>query len=315
MNIFKQLLSVLLVSITVQCVAGEKIDQSLPTNEVNNVNIENLRGQVTIVGWDQQQVSVQGQLDDKTEKFIFEQHGSQINIKVVMPHHFNNGWNDKGSVLTIHMPFNVRMSFSGVSSDVNIDNLSKGVEVKTVSGEIIGSRLTKHVELRTVSGNIKTSKLSGKIQLVTVSGDIDDNDSAGRLQIKAVSGEIESRSGASEVFVKTVSGEIDLNLTGVDELEVSTVSGNSRAKLQLNDSGLVKLSSISGDLRVKFQQSIAANFRLTANAGGDLVNKLTSDKAVEAKYGPSSKLNFATGDGNGSVRASTVSGSIHVSGG
>ena len=313
MRFFTHIFIILILGITTQCFAAETIDQSLPASDVSSVNIENLRGLVTVIGWDKQQIQVQGELDEQAEKFIFEQQGAQVNIKVVMPHQSRGHWQGDGSELTINMPTSVRMTFSGVSSDVVLQNLAQGVEAKTVSGNIKASALSRHIELGTVSGDIKANDMSGKIQMGTVSGDIEDTGSEGRLQLQAVSGNVESDSSAKEVVVNTVSGNIDLNLHLVDELEISSVSGNSQAQMQLNDNGTVKLSSVSGDLRVQFQQQIQANFRLTANAGGELINKLTSDKAKHAKYGPGSKLNFSTGNGNSSVRASTVSGNIRVS--
>ncbi|WDE04647.1 DUF4097 family beta strand repeat protein [Thalassomonas viridans] len=314
MKVFQYILPVLLTSLTIPALAGEKIDKVLPASGDSNISIESPNGDVRITGWDKAQVSVKGELDDQAEDFIFRQNGSLIEMKVVMPHNSNNRWNEEGSDLTIFVPKDARVSFGGVSSDVKLVNLHRNIEVKTVSGDLKGENLTNHVELATVSGHIKTKQLSGKLNLSTVSGDIKDNDSSGRLQLKAVSGDIKSRSKASEVLVKSVSGEVDLNLDEVDELEISTVSGDVESGLMLKDSGIVKLSSISGDMEIKFQKDVQASFRLNASAGGELINKLTSDKAIEAKYGPGAKLQFATGNGNGSVRASTVSGNIKLSG-
>ena len=313
MNIFQKTIIVILASLTWQVSAGEMVDKSLSAEGVNSVSIENLRGKVTIIGWDKKEVSVKGELDKKAERFIFEKHGSNIKIKVVMPHQSNHGWNDKGSNLTINMPKGSRMNFSGVSTDVILQNLMTSSEVNTVSGNIKAANLKKHVELSTVSGNVSSENLSGKIRLSSVSGDIDDKNSQGRLILKVVSGEIESTSSASEVFVNNVSGSIELSLSKTDELEVSTVSGDLNCKLSLNDSGVIKLSSVSGDMDMRFQSDVQASFRLNASAGGDLENDLTSDKAKHAKYGPSSKLYFQTGSGAASVKASTVSGTIKVS--
>ncbi|WP_281559444.1 DUF4097 family beta strand repeat-containing protein [Thalassomonas sp. RHCl1] len=312
MKVFQYILPVLLTSLALPALAGEKIDKVLPASGDSNISIESPNGEVSITGWDKDQVSVKGELDDNAEGLTFEQKGSLIEIKVMMPHNSNNRWNEQGSDLTIFVPKNARVSFGGVSSDVTLAELTRNVDVKTVSGDLTGENLSNHVELLTVSGHIKVKGLSGKVQLSTVSGDIRDKASSGRLQLKAVSGDIKSQSEASEVQVTSVSGEIELNLAQVDELAISTVSGDVEGQLNLNDSGLVKLSSVSGDMALKFQPDVQASFRLKANAGGDLVNKLTSDKAVEAKYGPSSKLEFVTGNGNGSVRGNTVSGNIRV---
>lgn len=290
--------------------AGEKVDEHLGSDGVNTVTIENLSGEVTIIGWDKTSVTVKGELDDKAKRLIFEQVGNTINIKVDLPNHGNR--TSKGSELTIHMPTNMRMNFEGVSSDVEVRNLNKNVVVKTVTGDINARKITENIELSSVSGTIKTSLLDGKINLSTVSGDIEDENSSGRLQLQAVSGEIKSDSKANEVFVNNVSGNTELQLAEVDELRISTVSGNTEVSLFLQQNGVVKASSVSGEVELDFQNDVAADFRLKSNAGGDLINKLTKHKADRAKYGPSSKLYFQTGNANSSVRVSTVSGDVVV---
>jgi DUF4097 and DUF4098 domain-containing protein YvlB len=292
--------------------AGEQVEQSMALNSANSVSIENLRGNVTIIGDDGDTVSVEGELDDKAQGFVFEQSGTRIRIKVEMPHNMHNSWNEKGSDLTIKIPEHVRVSFKGVSSNVDIRQFTDSVEIQTVSGDIVAEDLQKQIELITVSGNIDSKNLAGKIRLSSVSGDIDDRSSSGRAQLKTVSGELRSNSTATEVNVNSVSGDIELHLAAVDELNVSTVSGEFESKLTLNDNGFIKMSSVSGDLKLDFKNDVQASFNLKTNAGGDIVNRLSSAKAKRAKYGPSAKLSFETGNGKGSVRASTVSGHIEV---
>ena len=313
MKLLQNGLILLLASTAWIAAAGEMVDKRLAAEDVNSISIENLRGEVTIVGWDKKEVRVKGELDEKTERFIFEKDGSHIKIKVEVPHNNHRSWSNDGSTLVINMPKESKMNFSGVSTDVIVKNLITSSEVHSVSGDIKADNLHEHVELSTVSGNVSSANLSGKIRLSSVSGDIKDQDSSGRLTLKVVSGEIESHSTANEVYVNNVSGSVELTLDKIDELEISTVSGDVDSQLSLNNSGMVKLSSVSGDMDMRFKNDVQANFRLNASAGGDLENKLTKDKAKRAKYGPSSKLYFQTGSGSASFKASTVSGTIKVS--
>jgi len=295
-------------------VAGEKIEQSLALNGATHVNVENMMGEVTMIGWGKDQVSVHGELAEKANGLIFERSGTYINIKVDMPRHMNNGWHDNGSMLDIKLPQQVKLSFNGVSSDVDVRNIMESVDIRTVSGNIHARNLTQRIELNSVSGDIASRDLSGEVALSTVSGDINDENSTGSLHIKSVSGRLSSESSANEVFANSVSGEIDLELAKTDELSVSTVSGDVKVRLALNDDGLLKMSSVSGDININFTNEVEASFRLKSNASGDLINRLTSDKAVKAKYGPSSKLYFKTGSANASVKGSTVNGRIKISG-
>ena len=55
-------------------------------------------------------------------------------------------------------------------------------------------------------------------------------------------------------------------------------------------------------------------FKLDANAGGDIENKLTGQKAEKSKYGPRRSLEFSLGQGEGSVEMTTVSGDLTLEG-
>lgn len=304
--------AIALTAISLQSFAGEKVDKSLSVDGATNISVENLRGKVKILGWDKSEVLVSGEIDDKAERFVFEKDGSFIKVKVVMPHHMKGSWHEKGSNLVINVPRELRLDFSGVSTDVIVEGLTRSTEVKSVSGNINVDSLSDLIEVSSVSGDINSENLSGKIHLSSVSGDIDDKNSQGRITLKAVSGHLNTETNASEVFVNTVSGEIDMKVGEVDELIISTVSGDVDGELSLNTNGLVKMSSVSGDIDLGFTNDVQASFRMKSNAGGDLVNKITDDRAKHAKYGPSSKLYFETGNGKASVKASTVSGRLKV---
>ncbi|GHE93999.1 DUF4097 family beta strand repeat-containing protein [Thalassotalea profundi] len=311
-NVIKLVLLLMALVSTISY-AGDSVNKTLALNGASKVVIENQRGKVNIIESNDENVSVQGELDDKAQAFIFEHSGATIIIKVEMPNNQRSWRNDNGSNLTIKIPNHVRVSFSGVSSDVNIEGFKQGVDIKTVSGEITASHLNNIIDINSISGDIESKALSGKIQISTVSGDLEDKNSSGRVFIKSVSGGVRSKSNASEILVETVSGDIDLKLAAVDELDISTVSGDNQTYLSLNENGSVKLSSVSGDFDIKFANNIEANFRLKTNAGGSIENMLTLDKAERGKYTPNEKLNFTTGNGNGSVKATTVSGDIKLS--
>jgi DUF4097 and DUF4098 domain-containing protein YvlB len=314
MKNYHRIMILLLALTSFITLAGEQVNKQLPAGNAKDIRIENLRGSVVIEGWDQGIVSVKGELDDKAKAFVFEKKGSEIVIKVVMPKHITNlDWIKNGSALVVKVPDSMRLTFKGVSSNVRVKSLTRSSKVKTVNGDIDAEDLSGHVELFSVNGNIKSKNLRGKIELSTVSGDIKDEASKGKLFIKAISGSVSSNSLASEVKAKCVSGSINLTLTNIDQLAMSTVSGEVSADLFLNASGIVKMSSVSGDIALKLLNNSQAKFSFSANAGGDIVNKLTADKAVRGKHHASTKLNFVTGDGSGSVRGSTVSGTIKIS--
>ncbi len=294
-----------------QSLAAIEVAESLPSDNVTNVSINNHSGLINVVGWNKDKISVTGTLDDDAEKLIFEQKGAQVLIKVEYPRMDN--WSADGSKITVFMPKNIRMKSSSISSDIHLSNLHGGVEVRTVSGDVLAKNVTQRVELNSISGNINSDKLSGKISLSAVSGDINDTDSTGRLEIRSVSGEVIINSQAKEVFFNNVSGQSQLNLAEVIELRIRTVSGDLAAKLTLNEKALLKASTVSGDLAFTFQKGVDAGFSLKSSVGGDIDNNITQLKAEHDEYGPGAELNFQTANGSALVRVSTVSGNIEVS--
>ncbi|WP_448213712.1 DUF4097 family beta strand repeat-containing protein [Colwellia sp. MEBiC06753] len=293
--------------------AGEVIDEQMSASDVSVINIENIRGSVTINGSDNNEITAVGELGEHAKKFVFERSGNMVLIKVDYESHKYHGSNNRdGSHFTVTMPKNVRMNFESISADVMVTNLNGSAEVKTVSGNINATNVTESINFNTVSGDIDTNNLSGKVRLSTVSGDIDDKNSSGRLKLKVVSGEIKTHSQAREVSLGAVSGDIDFRLNEVDDLMISNVSGNVKGSLTLLDHGEVKMSGVSSDIALEFQDGVNADFRLNASAGGDIVNRITRDKATRAKYGPSSELDFVAGSGTATVRGSVVSGEIKV---
>ncbi|REL25301.1 hypothetical protein DXX93_01175 [Thalassotalea euphylliae] len=291
--------------------AGERVDQSLSAEGLSLVNVENMRGSVKIIGSDDDEVSVTGELGDRVDRFIFEKNGNMLRLKVVYRSTRRSN-NSDGSHLTLTMPKSLRMNFEGVSTEVEVSELDSHVEVKTVSGDILAKQLSDNIELSTVSGDIDSYDLAGKIRLSTISGKIDDRNSSGRLRLKAVSGDLETRSSAQQVSLSVVSGDIEFELGEVEELAIASVSGDASGSLTLMNHGEVKVSGVSSDIALAFNNEVNADFRLHASAGGDIINRITQHKAQRAKYGPSSKLSFTAGNGTGSVRGNVVSGEIKV---
>ncbi len=314
MNRLVKLTALVLTTIALSAHAGQQIHKNLPIDGIHTVAVENQQGKVTVSTWEKDSVEVDGIIADEAEEFIFERAGDRILIKVVLPHYDHQGYRrGQDSRFTVKLPSSMRFDFSGISSDISLSGLSKSSKVETVSGDIEVKNLSEYIDVSTVSGNIESYSLSGKIRLATVSGDIEDIDSAGDLELKVVSGNVDTRSKANELSINSVSGDIDFSLKQVDELEVSTVSGQVEGELSLNDNALLEMNSVSGDFDVAFTHDVQASFRMSANAGGNFINKITDDREQRAKYGPSAKLHFTTGNGSALVKATTVSGEIRVS--
>ncbi|MFN6970225.1 MAG: hypothetical protein ACK4NN_05125 [Rheinheimera sp.] len=296
--------------------AAEQINEQRDVQANEKISIENMRGTVEIVAVKKNLFSVKGKLDEKADGFELISKDGITRFKVKTPRLNYSGWNDNidkdGSMLQIEVPVGSQIEFTGVNANVTATGVEGGTKLTTVNGKIIAQQLKNDVMLETVNGEIDSINNAGRIQLNTVNGEITDQGSSGRLSAESVNGEITLQSGATEVDVSVVNGEADLQLTGTERLDFSAVNGDITAVIKESLAPRITTSTVSGSTTLKLEPKINARFRLIASAGGSISNKLTSQKADKAKYGPRRSLEFSTGSGDGNIDMSTVSGHLTV---
>lgn len=305
----------LLASISLSSLAQESVDRSLDVSAGTQVYINNERGELNVVTHDKDQVRLVGTLDEDAEELVFELRGNGVRIEVRTPE--QNGWSydDKnGSDLTLYMPSTSPLEVEGVSMDVNASDLQAGTDITLVSGDIKLAQAGTQVLLKTVSGDITASQLSGDVTLETVSGDIEDMENqADRAKYQAVSGDVRVNSNSLKRFeLQNVSGDVEMHLPAIHSGEIKNVSGDVDVTLGLKGTATLDASSVSGDLSFRFSDDVDATFDLKTNAGGDIVNRITSAQAQESRWGASSSLKFTVGSGAARVKMTTVSGSIEI---
>lgn len=293
--------------------AGERIDKQLEIPLSGSVMIEVPRGEVVIKAWDKPSFKVSGSLDELAKGYTLKTNGGSTEFIVEMPKMYKAWDKGTGANLTIYMPKNNKLSFEGINVDVAVTDLLAGTRVATVNGAIKAAGLSGKVSLETVNGDIEAEKLSGNLQLETVNGNIDDRDSSGKLRLNIVNGDISSDSKADDVRLESVNGEIDLVLDSLSDLRLSTVNGEIDVKMnKLNDNSNMNIETVSGDVSLYFPDNISARFAVNTFAGGKIINKLSKDQVIKAKYGPSSELEFTLNDGQADIEIDTVSGRIEL---
>lgn len=302
---------------SVAAYAGERVDQSLDAAADGDVVIEHLNGEASIIGWDNNQVKVTGELGDNTDKFVFERNGNEVLIKVKVKRH-NKGWSwggdhDEGDKLQIYVPNNSRLSYSSTNADVSVTKVYGGADVDVVNGDMDVQQLKGKINLESVNGDIETNNLVGSVKIGTVNGSIEDKDTSGQTaHYRTVNGSIEAKTDASDIKAESVNGDIDLVLSKVEELDLKTVNGSLAANLQLAAKGDVRASSVSGTVSLFFTKEVSARFDIEGHAGGRISNKLSDHKEQKDKYGASRWLKFSLNGGDAKVDVATVSGRVKL---
>lgn len=305
--------------------AGETVDETRDVGANEIIDIELINGEVTVTGWDRNQVQVKGELSDQAEGYTFSSSNGITRFEEeyedrrgFFGRNCDNWFNCRGevdpTVLEIFVPVNSTVRLEGVNVELAISNIDGNTEIEIVNGPIEAAGLGGRISLETVNGSIETENLDGRINLSTVNGRIRDRDSNGdRVKFNAVNGSVYSNTASSRVSAESVSGAIELELGSIDDLEASTVSGRIRVSLALRDGGQVEMSSVSGTTELLVDPGISARFDINTAVGGDIDNELTDHAPVrENRFVNSSELQFSLNGGTGNVDISTVTGNILI---
>ncbi|MGK0223236.1 MAG: DUF4097 and DUF4098 domain-containing protein YvlB [Limisphaerales bacterium] len=271
--------------------AGEDINQTKAVDPTGTVKIHNPRGDLEIHGWDRAEVQIDGDVDDLAETVRFEVEGKITLIHIALPTK-NVNWGD-GSDLDIYIPH---------ASGLHIDGVSTNIEVEDISGTIA---------IRTVGGDIEVSATSGRIQIETVSGDVDVNNSTGKLSVVTTSGNLDLEVDASDVFVDTMSGDVDLQLGAFDRLTAESINGALKLAGQLNPTGSIHAKTVNADISLELTKPVNAQIRATAIASGDISYSLTDDRPKHLSS-RQTVLNAVAGDGSAQITLNTISGAIEI---
>jgi len=289
-NNYSQAFIFLAVIFSVNSFAGDKIAQSLVVEPDGKLFVDITRGLVKIKGWDKNEISIQGELDDSVKELIFKNKKHKTLIKAVSKG--EEHWGDS-SILKIYMPHQTRLYFKGVDATYMISLLEAGVDGKTMTGDLVANNLADNVSLSTMSGQIKLMNSTGKANLETVAGDIILEGSYDKAKIRSMS------------------GDLTLNIADIDEVKAKTISGDLMARGDVKNEAEISLESVNGSIVYYASDKLNAECSLSSKFGGEIFNAFSKDQ-VKNSYMNQKSLNFVSGDGSGSLSMHTISGDITI---
>ena len=287
----------LLLAVSGAATAGTPINETRSVDADARIDVSNIKGEVTVSGWDRNEVSISGTLGEGAKSLSIDGSGSHLTIKVQPPD--KQGWFSWGSesrmgdtTLDLKVPRNAEMKIEVVSADVALSGVAgRALTVNSVSGKLRLDSEAKEVEIDSVSGNID---LTGK---------------ADRAHLETVSGNVRARGLNGQVKFETVSGDIDAENGDYREINAGTVSGDINLRGKPTKDARVEVETMSGDVHVYLPADIAGRLRVTTFSGS-----IRSDfgKVKEEEHGPGSSLEATMGNGDSRVNLQTFSGDVEV---
>jgi DUF4097 and DUF4098 domain-containing protein YvlB len=292
--------------------AEANVDETKTADADGYVQVKIVRGEVTVEGWDRNEVSVEGSLDEAMEKFIFDVRGKETVIAVRLPNRLDRWCCDRETDLKIRVPKNSDVLISLTSAEASVRNVHGGLEIGGVSGGLRIEDVSDRVRITNISGEVTLRGADGRVRIKTISGDINANDIKGPGTFNSVSGSIEVANVNDELDLETVSGDIEVQRSEVSAVRANTVSGDIEVETRLRKGGLIETDTMSGSVRLALQGKVDARFDLETHSGR-IRNRLSDHKPKESKYVRDEVLRFTLGDGSGEVNASSASGDISIS--
>jgi DUF4097 and DUF4098 domain-containing protein YvlB len=275
--------------------AQEKVDRRLPAAATGTVQVRNVAGSVRIVGWDRNEVQVQGTLGQGTERLDFENRSGVIVVEVILPERREQRRENRieGSDLEIRVP---------AGSVMDVRTVSAGIRVEGVRGEL---------ELESVSGEVQTVGDPEEVRASTISGDIDVASSRGPVSANTVSGEVTVGQAVGEFRVKTISGNATVRVRALTDGSFDTIAGNFRFDGDFSGRARLDLESHSGTIELTVPADISARFEVDTFSGS-ILNAFGQEPVRTSQYVPGRELNFTQGSGEARIRIHVFSGRVEI---
>lgn len=274
----------------------QPVDKRAPADPQGEVEVSNVAGNVSISGWDRNEVHVSGTLGEDIERLEFVSEPKRTIIRVKHKES-NRRHSDSDAQLSIRVPTASRLSVSTVSAEISITRITGEQRLQSVSGDVSSEIAGEDVEAKTVSGGV-VLRGEGKANVVTVT---------------TVSGDAQVRRAAGEILANSVSGSLNLDLEQITRARVRTTSGDIALEGPLARDARVDAETISGELVLDFKMPLNAEFEIESFSG-EIKNCFGPKAEPQSEYGPGRELDFKQGTGSARVRVQSMSGDIQLCG-
>ena len=311
---------------------GPQVERAIAADPNVAVSICVASGDISIRGWDRNQVRARSNDTDV--------------IEFARPTAVRDS--DPAKEITV-LTANQKRRHTGsclFDGDIELD-VPRGASVRlqTRDGHIyVADVAIVHAE--TVGGDVDLEGVKRSVEASTIGGDISLRNSSGSVKLHSIGGGIEAhaatRAAASDVFeASTVGGDITLDRISYMELKTSTIDGDLNFSGPLARGGRYEFKSISGDLALALPADssfrLDAKFSRSAGLVTDFSLNLTNE-ANEPSSQPSRRsgssrkrdgtvepgdfvkgsaygwkhINGVFGTGDASITVSSFSGSIYL---
>ena len=227
--------------------ADREVSETVKAKPDGVVTVENIAGAIEVVGWDRNEVKVEGTLTGDAKELVVDG-GKKTRIEVKYPRHSKNL--KGGADLVIHVPEDSRLDVECISASIKVRGVTGIIDAESISGDVTVAGKCREVEAETISGR------------VTIDCE------ARAVSVASISGLVSASGRSSEVEAETVSGDIRLEFDTFLGLDVESVSGDATVSGDLDGGGNFGFELHSGTLNLLVPGDVSADFRIATFSGG-----------------------------------------------
>lgn len=264
-----------------------------------------------------------------TDRLVYPElgRGSQTSLRV----RGDGTWGGDGGSWFGGRGDEVRISGSGSGMEAFADlriGVPRGgrVDVYLAAGRITAQNVDGRVRLDTHGGSVEARSMAGSLLVDTGSGAVDVMGMEGDLEIDTGSGRVRVADvRANNVLIDTGSGRVNADNVNADEIEIDTGSGGIElrrsagrdVRLDTGSGGVeaeltgdieeLLVDTGSGSVTVWLPENLGARLEIETGSGG-----IDVDFPVMVSRRARDELRGEIGDGRGSIRIDTGSGSVRL---
>jgi hypothetical protein len=257
-----------------------RVEKTLETTANPRVSLTNLRGNVSVKGWDKSQVhALCTTASSKVE----------VDIEPTPP----QGQAER--VRFLSHTLDAQANSSAEPADYSLD-----VPLNSI------------LDIRDPQGSVRVEKVQGDVHVSTVSAPISVFDASGHLHVESVGGKMEIVRPSGRVEASSVNGDIRFTSPTSAELRGNTSSGRIVYQGDFAPNGNYDLATYSGDVDVFCPAG--ASFELTAKSKGKVYNEfLMTPKTHGPSGSPYYKSFYGTyHEGKATLEVRSYNGIIHI---
>jgi hypothetical protein len=249
----------------------------------DRVVMENLAGELSVVGWNQDRMDVRGV--DGPSGLSVRRSGSEVRISGI-----DGRRRRRGGEASIRLPAWVDVEIGGPSLEVTVRDMDGSLRVNNVSGDVTIANIGGALEVRSIDGEIDIDGARAGVRASSQSDDV---------TIRRSSGAIDAHSGSGDIVLDDIRSQT---------VRAETQDGDITFSGEISDGGSYGFYVHDGDALIEVPRSVNARVSVST-FDGEFESEFP---VVVERFTAGRQFAFQLGNGSASLEIEVFDGEIRL---